>query len=137
MRVLLERNEVNPDKADKDSQTPLLRAAENGHEGIVRMLLKRNDVNPDKSDKRNKTPLSLAAQNEHEGIVKILQERKDLNSDRFTAGYRQIPLQPDVALLPERTDLIPKHAPSLQSSELSSPKPSELPEPPYKRARKF
>ena len=137
VRVLLERNEVNPNKADKDSQTPLLQAAENGHEGIVRMLLKRNDVNPDKSDKRNQTPLSLAAENEHEGIVKILHERKDVNPDPPTTEYRQIPLQSDVGLLRERTYLIPQHAPSLQSSEPSSPEPFELPEPPYKRARKL
>ena len=45
MRILLERNDVNPDRANKRGQTPLL-WARNGYEGVVGMLLERNDVNP-------------------------------------------------------------------------------------------
>ena len=50
MRTLLRRDDVNPDKPDSSGQTPLLCAAENGHEEVVRMLLGRGDVNPDGED---------------------------------------------------------------------------------------
>jgi len=60
VRMLLERNDVNPDKADKWTRTPLARAAKNGNEGVVRMLLKENDVSPDTADKWSRRPLSWA-----------------------------------------------------------------------------
>ena len=40
VKILLEREEVDPNQADTAcGQTPLLRAVEEGHEGIVKMLL--------------------------------------------------------------------------------------------------
>ena len=50
VRILLEWNDVNPDKADNLSQTALLLGAMYGLEEVVRMLLERNDVNPDKAN---------------------------------------------------------------------------------------
>ena len=50
VKILLEREEVNPDKPDNDGWTPLSYAAARGHEGLVKMLLRREEVNSDKPD---------------------------------------------------------------------------------------
>ena len=83
VKMLLEREDVNPDQADTDyGQTPLLWAAENGHEGVVKLLLERGDVNPGQADTIfGRTPLSLAAENGHSRVVKMLLEREDVNPD--------------------------------------------------------
>ena len=51
MKLLLERKEVNPNSSNREGQTPLLLAAQDGHEGVVKLLLERKEVNPDSSDK--------------------------------------------------------------------------------------
>ena len=49
--MLLEREDVNPNQADsKSGKTPLLWAAENGHEGVAKKLLEREDVNLNQAD---------------------------------------------------------------------------------------
>ena len=63
-------------------RTPLLWAAMNGYEGVVRLLLGRKDVDPDRSDNIDSTPLSWAANNGHEGVIKLLLEREDVDPDR-------------------------------------------------------
>ena len=45
--MLLKRNDVNPNIADRNGETPFLIAAREGHEGIVKMLLEHDHVNPD------------------------------------------------------------------------------------------
>ena len=45
--MLLKQNDVNLDKLNKWSQTPLSLTSENQHEGVVKILLERKDVNPD------------------------------------------------------------------------------------------
>ena len=82
MKMLLGREEVNPDKPDKWGSTPLSGAARNGHEGVVKILLGREGVNPDRPDKWGSTPLSFAAGNGHEGVVKILLGREEVNPDK-------------------------------------------------------
>ena len=54
------RKEVNLDSRGDEGQTPLSRAAEGGHEGIVKLLLERK-ANPDLADNYGQTPLSSAA----------------------------------------------------------------------------
>src|SRR5437899_3084061 len=44
VRLLLCRNDVNPDSKDDRGRTPLWRASQNGHINVVRPLLERNDV---------------------------------------------------------------------------------------------
>ena len=84
VKMLLEREDINPDQADNDDgRTALSWAAENGHEGVVKMLLQRENVNPGKAGTwHGRTPLSWAAEKGHEGIVKMLSEREDVNPDQ-------------------------------------------------------
>ena len=56
VKILLGRDEVNPDKPDHYGRTPLCCAALNGHEGVVKMLLERDGVNPDKLDNGDQIP---------------------------------------------------------------------------------
>lgn len=75
-----------PDKArvqvDADSkdtfydQTPLLWAARNGHDGVVKMLLETSKVDADSKDKYGQTPLSWAAKKRHDGVVKLLRNHQ-------------------------------------------------------------
>jgi len=75
VKILLGRHDVNPDKSNLWGHTPLHRAAEKGHEGIVKILLERGDVNPDKPDLWGQTPLQRATAYSHAKVVALLQPR--------------------------------------------------------------
>jgi len=60
VKILLERDEVNPDKPDNDGRTPLLYAAGNGYAEVVEILLGRDDVDPSKPDEYGQTPPAFA-----------------------------------------------------------------------------
>jgi len=117
VNMLLEREDVNPDRTDtQDGRTPLSWAAEKGHEGIVKVLLEREDVNPDRTDTQDgRTPLSWAAEKGHERIVKVLLEREDVNPDRTVTQDGRTPLswaakqghEGIVKMLLERKDVNP------------------------------
>jgi len=51
VRILLRREDVNPDQEDPSGRTPLSWAAGNGRERVVRMLFEQ-DVNPKQADTR-------------------------------------------------------------------------------------
>jgi len=55
--MLLDREDVSPSTADEGGRTPLLWAAGNGHEDVVKMLLELEDVTPNAADKNGRTPL--------------------------------------------------------------------------------
>ena len=120
VKMLLEREDVNPDQADiKYGRTPLSWAVERGHGGVVRTLLERKDVNPDQSDVRyGQTPLLWAAGRGHEGVVKMLLERKDANPNQADTKYGRTPLswaakrghEGVVKILLEREDVNPDQA---------------------------
>ena len=82
VKILLGREEVDPDKLDLDGHTPLSLAAWNGHEGVVKILLGREEVNPDKPNNNGQSPLSLAAWDGHEGVVRILLDQEEVNPDK-------------------------------------------------------
>jgi len=82
VKILLGREEVNPDKPDIEGQTPLTYAAWYGHEGVVEILLRREEVNPDKPGNYGRTPLSYAASHGHEELVKILLGREEVDPNR-------------------------------------------------------
>jgi len=92
--MLLQREEVNPDRADTEyGLTPLSWAARNGHEGVVKMLLQQEDVNPDYADPEyGQTPLFRAAAWGREGVVEMLLERDGVNPDQADTKDGRAPL---------------------------------------------
>ena len=81
VKILLEREGITPDTADKYGRTPLSWAAGLGHGGIVKTLLEREDVTPNAADKDGRTPLSRAAEAGFGGTVNMLLEREDVAPD--------------------------------------------------------
>ena len=73
MKKFLDQQDVNPDKPDNWSRTPLSWAAMKGHEQVVKQLLDRRDVNPGKPDKNGYIPLYNASTTGHEGVANLLQ----------------------------------------------------------------
>ena len=81
VRLLLTRDDINPDMACEDRRTPLSGACENGHDGVVALLLARSDVNPNEPDNDGQTPLFWASGNGHEEAVRLLLTWDDINPD--------------------------------------------------------
>ena len=79
---LVEVGGCDINQKDCVGNTPLVWAASNGHEGVVKILLGRGNVSPNKPDRSGQTPLHWAAQNGHGGVVKILLERGDVNPNK-------------------------------------------------------
>jgi len=71
---------IQADLRDRDGQTPLLQAAANGHEGVVKALLATGKVEVDSKVGTAGTPLSWAAADGHAGVVKLLREYVPLNT---------------------------------------------------------
>ena len=78
VKLLLGREDVDPDRPDDEARTPISWTAENGHEEVVNLLLGRRDVDHNRADKAGRTPISWAAENGH-GAVTLLLGRKDTN----------------------------------------------------------
>ena len=107
--LLEEDKGCSADMADGWGRTPLIWAAESGHEGMVKLLFKQKGVNPNSKDHDGSTPLwherivkllhgrtkvnpnsrdtfgdtslTCAARGGHEGVVKLLLDRKKVNPD--------------------------------------------------------
>ena len=87
---LVEMEGCDINQKDYFGNTPLVWAARNGQEEVVKMLLRRDDVSLEPS-KYGQTPLCLAASQGHVGVVKILLERNDVDPDKLGL-HRQAPL---------------------------------------------
>ena len=82
MASLIQKEGCGINLSDCMDCTPLMWAAGQGNEGVVKTLLARNDINPDKPDKDGETPLLRASFQGHEGVVKLLLARNDVNPDK-------------------------------------------------------
>ena len=82
VKMLLEFEQVDPNKTNDDGLTPLALAAQEKHAGVVEILLGREGVQPDRSDDDRRTPLMWAADAGAEEVVKILLGREDVNPDK-------------------------------------------------------
>ena len=91
MKLLLSQDDVAVNSPNRDYQTPLSLAAQNGHEAVVKLLLSRDDVAVNCWDQYARPPLLLAIQNGHEAIVKLLLSRDDVAID-YQNSYGQTPL---------------------------------------------
>ena len=80
------RRYINPNGADEHGRTPILLAAKDGHEGVVKLLLGRKDVKPHMPDKRGRTPLWWAAAMGHGGVVGLLSEREGISPNMPDKG---------------------------------------------------
>ena len=81
-KLLLEREDVDPNSLDNCDRTPLGWATLFGYEGVVKLLLGRKDVDPNHPDMDGQTPLGWAAFEQHEGVIKLLLEREDVDPNR-------------------------------------------------------
>ena len=85
----IDRNILVVDVRDGYGQTPLSRAAEGGHEAVVRLLLEKGAAIESKDDYR-RTPLSRAAEGGHEAVVRRLLEKGAAIESKD--DYRRTPL---------------------------------------------
>jgi len=79
---LVEVEDCDINQTDCTGSAPLVWAASNGHQEVVKILLGRADVNPNNSDMSGRTPLLRAAMNGHEEVVKMLLRRDDVNPNK-------------------------------------------------------
>ena len=84
--VLINSRGYKINQQDEAGRTPLVWAARNGHEGVVRLLLEQENVDPNCPDRNNTTPLGLAAVNGHEGVVKLLLECETVDPNRASVN---------------------------------------------------
>ncbi|RPA99103.1 ankyrin, partial [Choiromyces venosus 120613-1] len=75
VKLLLGREDVDPNRQDRWGRTALSLAADKGYGGVVKLLLGRESVDPNRPDNSNQTPLSWAVQRGHKEVVKMLQVR--------------------------------------------------------------
>jgi len=83
VRVLTMMDGVDINGVDETSATPLIWAAMNGHEAVVKLLLGRKEINPDRPGNDCRTPILWAARNGHGAVVKLLLGREDVDPNRI------------------------------------------------------
>jgi len=88
VKILLGRDDINPNPLDLDGRTPLCLSVESGHEGVVKILLERDDVRPWRLDMFGRTALGYAAESGREGVVEILLGRDDVNPNTLDSDGR-------------------------------------------------
>ena len=70
------------DLKDETGQTPLMWAAQAGHEAVVQLLVEKDSIDINAKNKDGMTPFMLAASNGHEAVVRLLVEKDgvDINA---------------------------------------------------------
>jgi ankyrin repeat protein len=79
MRLLLQHPNIDADAKDNDGFSPLLWAARDGYESVVRLLLERQDVTADAKTADGDTALTWASANGHEAMVRLLLEKTNVD----------------------------------------------------------
>ena len=83
LAAVLEMKEWDVNARDHAECTPLIWAAVQGHEEVVKMLLERGDVNPNRENGMcGHTPLVWAARQGHERVVKLFLDLEAVNPDQ-------------------------------------------------------
>ena len=126
VKLLLDREDVDPNRPNNNSSTPLSWAAINGHEEVIKLLLGRKDIDPNHPDNQDNTPLSWAADKGHEEVVKLLLGRNDVDPNRPDENGRT-PLgcaavqghEAVIRLLLDRNDVDPNRPDSQHGTPLS------------------
>jgi ankyrin repeat protein len=72
--MLLEREDIRPNTADKDGRTALIWASFRGVESAVEMLLKRHDTQLAAADRHGKTAYDYALLWYHPTIARLILE---------------------------------------------------------------
>ncbi|PGG96211.1 hypothetical protein AJ79_09680 [Helicocarpus griseus UAMH5409] len=73
MKILLENSNVDVNLGNIWNETPLIEAASNGHDAVVKLLVSRNEIKLDTQDaKFTRSALGWAVRNEYEPVVKLL-----------------------------------------------------------------
>ncbi|RPA96534.1 hypothetical protein L873DRAFT_1791529 [Choiromyces venosus 120613-1] len=79
IKLLLQREDINPDISNRWGQTPFFCAAALGYDVVVQLLLQEENLNPEEPDELGRSPLLLAAANGHVRVVELLLEREHVN----------------------------------------------------------
>ena len=131
--MLLGRGDVDPNATEtKYGRTPLLWAAEQGLEGVVKLLLERDDINPNTRDTKYRlTPLLWAAECGHEGVVKLLLEHGDLDPEipgpRGLTAIEVAAFLKHAGIMQMLSQLKPSLLPEYPAPEPSKPHPGSIP----------
>src|SRR5436190_9450330 len=68
--------------------TPLLLAAERGHEAVMLLLVGHKDVDVNVADDNGQTPLLFATKKGYEAVVRLLLQREGVNANSCGPGHR-------------------------------------------------
>ena len=79
---MLACDDVDADGKNEAGQSPLLCAARNGYDRVVRQLLEEDSVDSNSHDTCHRTPLMLATWKGHERVVRLLLSKDNVDPNR-------------------------------------------------------
>jgi len=82
LATLIEPEGCDVNQRDCIGYTPLMWAAQRGHEAAARLLLIRGKVDPNKPDNDGRTPLWPASLNGHASVVRLLLNQDGISPDK-------------------------------------------------------
>lgn len=90
--LLYEKLPADFDFMSYDNQTPMSRAAREGHQNVVKLFLEQNDVDFNAQDCHGRTSLSWAAEKGHLEVVRVLLEKKGVELNSKDSEHELSPL---------------------------------------------